>query len=89
MLWGAFTNASQAMQTMDWAMGSISQNIANVNTPGYKEKESLFKTVLSESHTAQTNPGTTAGSSNIFGVRAVDRNLITKSGTITPTTATV
>lgn len=92
MLWGAFTNASQAMQTMDWAMGSISQNIANVNTTGYKEKETLFKTVLSESHTspAQTNNSPTKATAttglDIFGVRAVDRNLITKSGTITPTT---
>ncbi|EME71948.1 flagellar hook protein FlgE [Paramagnetospirillum caucaseum] len=71
---------------MDWAMGSISQNIANVNTNGYKEKETLFKTVLSETHTAQVNPVTTAGNKNIFGVRPVDRNLITQAGTITPTT---
>lgn len=92
MLYGAFTNASQAMQTMDWAMGSVSQNIANLNTTGYKEKETLFKTVLSETH---TSPGTTQNSPtkstattglDIFGVRAVDRNLITKAGTITPTT---
>lgn len=92
MLWGAFTNASQAMQTMDWAMGSISQNIANVNTTGYKEKETLFKTVLSESHTspAQTQNSPTKNTAtsglDIFGVRPVDRNLITKSGTITSST---
>lgn len=92
MLWGAFTNASQAMQTMDWAMGSISQNIANVNTTGYKEKETLFKTVLSESHTspAQTQNSPTKNTAtsglDIFGVRPVDRTLITKSGTITSST---
>jgi flagellar hook protein FlgE len=92
MLWGAFTNASQAMQTMDWAMGSVSQNIANLNTTGYKEKETLFKTVLSETHTSppqtQNSPtkSTATTGLDIFGVRAVDRNLITKSGTITPTT---
>ncbi|WP_096700965.1 flagellar hook-basal body complex protein [Magnetospirillum sp. 15-1] len=92
MLWGAFTNASQAMQTMDWAMGSVSQNIANVNTTGYKEKETLFKTVLSETHTspAQTNNSPTKATAttglDIFGVRPVDRNLITKSGTITSST---
>ncbi|CUW39086.1 putative Flagellar hook protein FlgE [Magnetospirillum sp. XM-1] len=92
MLWGAFTNASQAMQTMDWAMGSISQNIANVNTTGYKEKETLFKTVLSESHSApvltQNSPNKSTATSglDIFGVRPVDRTLITKSGTITSST---
>ncbi|ARJ67381.1 flagellar biosynthesis protein FlgE [Magnetospirillum sp. ME-1] len=92
MLWGAFTNASQAMQTMDWAMGSISQNIANVNTTGYKEKETLFKTVLSESHSSpvltQNSPNKSTATSglDIFGVRPVDRTLITKSGTITSST---
>jgi flagellar hook protein FlgE len=92
MLWGAFTNASQAMQTMDWAMGSISQNIANVNTNGYKEKETLFKTVLSESHTSpamiQNSPtkNTATSGLDIFGVRPVDRTLITKAGTITNST---
>ena len=92
MLFGAFTNASQAMQSMDWAMGSISQNIANVNTTGYKEKDTQFKTVLSESHAspAQTNnsptKATASGGLDIFGVRPADRNLITKSGTITTST---
>ncbi|KIL99908.1 Flagellar hook protein FlgE [Paramagnetospirillum magnetotacticum MS-1] len=77
---------------MDWAMGSISQNIANVNTTGYKEKDTLFKTVLSESHTAPAstqnspNKNTATTGLDIFGVRAVDRNLITKSGTITSST---
>lgn len=91
MLWGAFNNASLAMQTMDHAMGGISQNIANVNTNGYKRKDTLFKTVLSESHTA---PGTSQNSPtkatattglDIFAVRAVDRNFITQQGIITPT----
>lgn len=91
MLYGAFNNASLAMQTMDHAMGSISQNISNVNTTGYKRKETLFKTVMSESH---SSPGTTQNSPtastattglNIFGVRAIDRNLITHQGMITPT----
>ncbi|MBI3445712.1 MAG: flagellar hook-basal body complex protein [Magnetospirillum sp.] len=92
MIYGAFTNASQAMQSMDWAMGSISQNIANVNTTGYKEKDTQFKTVLSESHAApaQSNNSPTQATAtsglDIFGVRAVDRNLITKSGTITTST---
>ena len=34
MLWGAFTNASTAMQVFTNDLGSISQNISNVNTTG-------------------------------------------------------
>ncbi|OAN43044.1 hypothetical protein A6A04_10140 [Paramagnetospirillum marisnigri] len=79
------------MQTMDHAMGSISQNIANVNTTGYKRKSTEFKTVMSESHsspgTSQNSPTTATATTglDIFGVRAVDRYLITKQGVITPT----
>ncbi|WP_161539714.1 flagellar hook-basal body complex protein [Paramagnetospirillum kuznetsovii] len=91
MLFGAFGNASLAMQTMDHAMGTISQNIANINTTGYKRKDTEFKTVMSESH---SSPGTTQNSPtastattglDIFGVRAVDRYMITQQGTIAST----
>lgn len=91
MLYGAFNNASLAMQSFDHAMGTISQNIANINTNGYKRKDTEFKTVMSESHTA---PGTTQNSAtaptatrglDVFGVRAVDRYMITQQGIITPT----
>ncbi|CAA7625619.1 Flagellar hook protein FlgE [Candidatus Terasakiella magnetica] len=91
MLWGAFTNASQAMQSMDWAMGSISQNIANVNTAGYKRKETEFKTLLSEGHSApastqnSSSAATATSGLNIFGVRAVDRTMITQQGIVSPT----
>ncbi|CAA7615495.1 flagellar hook-basal body complex protein [Magnetospirillum sp. SS-4] len=90
MLWGAFNNASQAMMTMDYAMGGISQNIANVNTNGYKRKDTLFKTMLSESHaapgTSQNSPTTATATTglDIFAVRAVDRTFITQQGIITP-----
>jgi flagellar hook protein FlgE len=92
MLWGAFNNASSAMQAMDWAMGSISQNIANVNTTGYKKKETEFKTVLSEGHSSpagSNNSPTQATATtglNVFGVRAVDRYAITQQGMMTGTT---
>jgi len=91
MLWGAFGNASQGMMSMDSAMGTISQNIANVNTTGYKAKDTEFKTLLSGSHAAPTstnNSPTTATATtglNIFAVQAVDRNFITKQGTISAT----
>lgn len=87
MLWGAFANSSQAMMAMSYAMGSVSQNIANVNTTGYKEKDTQFKTVLSETHVTQANPVTSPANGNIFGVSTADRNFITKSGTITNSTS--
>ncbi|CAA7615235.1 flagellar hook-basal body complex protein [Magnetospirillum sp. UT-4] len=80
MLWGAFNNASSAMMAMSWDMGSISQNIANVNTTGYKRKETLFQTVMSESHAA---PSTHSGRLNIFGVQTADRYHISTQGVIT------
>lgn len=84
MLWGAFNNASSAMQAMSWDMGSISQNIANVNTTGYKRKETLFKTVMSESHAAPSS--SSGGRLNIFGVQTADRYHIAVQGVIAPST---
>ncbi|MBF0333779.1 MAG: flagellar hook-basal body complex protein [Alphaproteobacteria bacterium] len=53
-IWGAFTNSSSAMMAQSTAMGSISQNVANVNTTGYKKQDTAFHTMLSES-TARFN----------------------------------
>ena len=91
MILGAFNNASLAMQAMDTAMGTISQNVANVNTTGYKKEQTLFQTVLSNSiFSAGVNQNSTTNNSassgtNIFGVMPINRNLITQEGTITPT----
>ncbi len=79
MLWGALNNATQGMMATSWDMGSISQNIANLNTVGYKRKESLFKTVLSETK------GGTAGGLDIFAVKASDRYHLQAQGVLTPT----
>lgn len=92
MLWGAFTNASSAMQAMDGAMGGISQNIANINTTGYKRIQTDFKTVMSESHSSPTSTNNSAGQAtattgtDIFGVKAVNRYAITQQGVMAPTT---
>jgi flagellar hook protein FlgE len=83
MLWGAFNNASTAMQTFTTDLGSISQNIANVNTTGYKRQEMMFSTVMSEHHAA---PATSVNGLNIFGVQATQRNLIDVQGVIAPST---
>ncbi|MBI2235357.1 MAG: flagellar hook-basal body complex protein [Magnetospirillum sp.] len=77
MLWGAFNNASSAMMAMSYGMGSISQNISNMNTVGYKRKDTEFKTMLSESHSAPQTPG---GGLSIFGVRPADRTMVSQQG---------
>lgn len=83
MLWGAFNNASTAMQVFTTDLGSISQNIANVNTTGYKRQEMMFSTMMSESH---ASPKSYLNGLNIFGVQATQRNLIEAQGAIAPST---
>lgn len=83
MLWGAFNNASSAMQVFSTDLGSISQNIANVNTTGYKRQEMMFSTVMSESRAAPTSY---LNGLNIFGVQASQRNLIDAQGVVAPST---
>lgn len=83
MLWGAFNNSSSAMQAYTTDLGSISQNIANLNTTGYKRQETQFSTVMSE-HKA--SPNSYLSGLNIFGVQAAQRNLIDAQGVITPST---
>jgi flagellar hook protein FlgE len=83
MLWGAFNNASTAMQVFTTDLGSISQNIANVNTTGYKRQEMMFSTLMSEHHAAPTSY---LNGLNIFGVQATQRNLIEAQGVIAPST---
>lgn len=83
MLWGALNNASTAMQVFTTDLGSISQNIANVNTTGYKRQEMMFSTMMSETHAAPTSY---LNGLNIFGVQATQRNLIEAQGIIAPST---
>lgn len=81
MLWGAFNNATQGMVATSWGMNSISQNISNVNTVGYKRQETMFKTLLSGSH---ASPAGSSGGLDIFAVKAVDRFHIQQQGVLTP-----
>lgn len=72
---GALGTSILAMMAQSHAMGNISQNIANVNTNGYKLTETLFKTLLSES----------TGHSNFFSVQTADRTLLDRMGGMTST----
>lgn len=83
MVSGAFINASSAMMAQSTALGTISQNISNVNTTGYKAKETMFKTVMSE--TVGTSSSSTGGNLSIFGAKATSRTLVTNQGTVSST----
>ena len=72
MLWGAFANSCGAMMAQSHCLNVIGQNIANVNTTGYKKVDDQFQTLLSES-TARTN---------IFGVKAATRQMVDVQGPI-------
>ncbi len=72
---GAFSISTLAMLAQSHAMENISQNIANVNSNGYKRTESLFKTMLDN----------TEAQYNFFGVKTADRSLIDRQGGIAGT----
>lgn len=69
-IWGAFSNSVLAMQAQSDALGVISQNVANVNTTGYKSVTDNFQTVLSES----------SAQNQIFGVQVARQFNTDKQG---------
>ncbi|MCF8480272.1 MAG: flagellar hook-basal body complex protein [Rhodospirillum sp.] len=74
-LWGAFTNSSMAMNAQSHALGQISTNVTNINTTGYKQVDTNFKTLLSES----------SASYDFFGVKPVDYRRVSQQGSILQT----
>ena len=51
-LYGAFAAPSLGMLTQSSAFGTISQNITNMNTGGYKSANTRFTTVLASTSTS-------------------------------------
>jgi len=86
MLNGIFSNAGSALMAMSTDLGTISQNISNMNTTGYKAEQTRFQTVMSEK---VTNHNEGSGSSptglTIFGVGAYARQLNTVVGSMQST----
>lgn len=71
----AMNNSVLAMVAQSTSLATISQNISNVSTTGYKTSETMFSTVLSE-----TYPDL-----DIFSVQGTNRTLIDEQGEITTT----
>jgi flagellar hook protein FlgE len=71
---GAMNTAVYAVAAQSQAMNSISNNIANVNTTGYKRSETMFSTLVTSSDKySGKDPG-------IGTVRASNRTLIDQQG---------
>jgi flagellar hook protein FlgE len=85
---GIFSNGVMGMMAQSQAMGGLSQNIANIDTIGYKRTETTFATLLGE------NNGTTGGNSltktptpanHQNGVTSITANLVSVNGAIQDT----
>ena len=76
-MYGALTAPALAMLTQSSAFGSISQNITNINTGGYKSSHTRFETILASTY--DTN-------SDVGGVQAYRVNNIEQQGNIISTT---
>lgn len=74
-LWGAFSISTQAMMAQTSALNAISQNVANLNTAGYKKLDPSFKTLLGESE----------GPRKFYTVKEHNNHIVDKNGQIRDT----
>ena len=72
-VYGAYVSSTLGMMSQSHSLNTISSNLANINTGGYKANETRFSTVLSESLFKQSDLG---------GVRVKDTQLIDKQGNL-------
>ncbi|RDU72476.1 flagellar hook protein FlgE [Helicobacter anseris] len=75
-------NSYSGIKTHQFGLDSISNNIANVNTPGYRENIPEFKSLLSQ-HIDSINSNTVSSDNN-FGVSASSNAISTKNGNYKP-----
>lgn len=85
---GIFDNGVQGMTAQSNAFGSISNNIANIDTVGYKRSNTVFQTLLGEQDgsSAPNDATKTPGSpSNQNGVTSFTQQLVSVAGSIQET----
>ncbi|WP_104697313.1 MULTISPECIES: flagellar hook-basal body complex protein [unclassified Helicobacter] len=75
-------NSYSGIKTHQFGLDSVSNNIANVNTLGYRENIPEFKSLLSQ-HIDSINSNTVSSDSN-FGVSASSNAISTKNGNYKP-----
>src|SRR5690242_20347041 len=87
-LGGIFDNGVQGMMAQSTAMGSVSGNIANLSTIGYKRSDTLFATLLGEQADSQSVANaskTPSAPSSQNGVAPITRQLVDVAGSIQTT----
>ncbi len=75
-VYSAFAPSTLGMKSQAQSLGTISMNIANATTGGYKRTETRFQTVLSEALQQQSDLG---------GVRPIDVQMIDRQGIVLTT----
>ncbi len=82
----SFIPSVSGMEAMSHAQQTVAENIANMNTTGYKQNETLFYTLLgSEGVNSGAQSGLHSSRVDITGVNYYDRTNIGIEGTVKPT----
>lgn len=78
-----FSAPISGMDAQSHALGTVSMNIANVRTTGYKSEDTMFQTLLGTTPAVKSNAGGIYGSrADTHGVGYYDRTNITKQGNV-------
>ena len=86
MAFASFTPSVTGLQAQSQALSSVSTNIANISTVGYRPISTMFQTLLGHTpSTGNTKIGNATSRVGINGVTAYDRTLINQRGVVTST----
>ena len=81
-----FTPSCTGMSAQSQALETVSTNIANIRTTGYKVSETMFYTLLGSQPIVKGNQsGLSSSHTDIDGVGYYNRNLIDMQGVVTST----
>lgn len=89
-IYGGFSIPTFGMQTQSYSLNVIGNNIANVNTGGYKRTDVRFETLLSQDYTStgyDTNRVAGNSQSDIGGVLPKDYLRVAKQGFVAASTS--
>ena len=82
----SFTPSVTGLAAQSQALGTVSTNIANISTVGYRPVETMFQTLLGHTPaTGNTRIGISSSRVGINGVTAHDRTLISQQGVVSAT----
>lgn len=86
MVLSIFMPTVTGMDAQSHALETVSSNIANISTVGYKSDETLFHTLLGATPVAKGNQsGLSSSRVDVHGVGYYDRTNVTQQGVVTPT----